>query len=143
MNLNSSYTTVPGQHIVYVHLYLIRITMYSYYFLSSVYWMCIILDFLYEIIGMRISEDIIHILFSFYVKGDSNANENTWRHYTCPRFFMPKVIQISMRIPEDIIQVLVSSCWRFLECWWEYPKTSYMTSFHHVEGDSDVDENTW
>jgi len=78
-----------------------------------------------------------------FVEGISNTDENTWRHHTCPRFSLLKVIRISMRIPEDIIHVLVPLCWRWFEYRWEYLKTSYISSFLFVEGDSNIDENTW
>ena len=77
------------------------------------------------------------------VGGDSNVDENTWWHHTCLRFSMSKVIWMLMRIPEDIIYVLASLCRRWFKCRWEYLKTLYMSSDPYVEGDSNVDENTW
>ena len=63
---------------------------------------------------------------SFLVaEGDSNVEENTWRHGTCPHFSFPKVIPILRRIPEDVIHVLVSHYRRWFEYWWEYLETSW------------------
>ena len=88
-------------------------------------------------IPMRLPEDIIHVLVSLFrwlfecrweyrktsymssflfVEGYSNADENTWRHHTCSRFTLSKVIRMRMRIPEDIIHVLVSLFRRLFEC---------------------------
>jgi len=113
---------------------------------------------------MRVPEDIIHVLVSLcrrlfecrweylktsymfslhFIEGYSNEDENTWRHHTCSRFSFSKVIWMPIRIPEDIIHVLVSLFWRLFECRWQYLKTSYMSSFLFVEGYSNTDKNTW
>jgi len=58
-------------------------------------------------------------------------------------FLLSKVILMSMRIPEDVIHILDSPCWRWYEWWWEFLKMPYTSSFLLVECDSNDDENTW
>jgi len=77
------------------------------------------------------------------IKGKSNVDEKTWRHHTCPSFSLSKVIRIQIRIPEDVTHILVSLSRRWFEYCWEHLKTSYMSLFRFVEGDSNSDENTW
>jgi len=69
--------------------------------------------------------------------------KTSWRHHTCPRFSMSKVVQISMTIPEDGIHIFVSPCQRWFEYQWEYLKMPYTSSFLLVEGNSNISENTW
>ena len=78
-----------------------------------------------------------------FVEGDLTINKHTWRHHTWSRFSLSKVIRISMRIPEDVIHILLSLCWRWFEYQWKYLTMSYTSSFLSLEGDSDIDENTW
>jgi len=96
---------------------------------------------------IRIPEDVKHILVSLgprllecqweyltmsytssflLVEGYSNVDENTWRCHTHPRFSWSIVIRMSMRIPEDVIHILIA-----------------IFSFLLVEGHLNVDENTW
>jgi len=80
--------------------------------------------------------------FSF-IEGYSNAAENTWECHTHPRFSLSKGIRMPLRIPENVIHILVSLCRRVFECRWEYLRMSYTSSFLFVEGYSNVVENTW
>ena len=128
----------------------LKMSYTSSFLLSMVIWM-----------SMRIPEDVIHLFISLvegysnvdgipeddiqifvsFVKGYSNVDENTGRCHTHLGFSLSKVIPMLMRIPEDVIQILVSLCRRLFECRWEYLKMSYTSSFLFVESYLNVDEN--
>ena len=54
-----------------------------------------------------------------FIEGYSNADENIWECHTHPRFSLSKDIRMPMRIPENVIHILVSLYRRVFECRWD------------------------
>jgi len=103
----------------------------------------IVIEFLKFVCKLREYLRMPYTSLILFVEDDSNMHEDTSSILCITLCVLSKVVWISIRIPEDVIRILVSLCRRWFEYRFQYLRMWYTSLLLFVDGDSIIDGNTW